>query len=76
MEQKSFASLQDRFSPGDIVRTGQNTHPQYRVVAVDVNKVWLRNLSSGADAVVDCLRCEVVEFATEIAESPRAAQPA
>lgn len=75
MEQKSFTSLEERFTPGDIVRTGPNSHPRYRVVAVSQDKVWLRNLSSGADAVVDCTRCEVIE-AAEGSTGTRAAQHA
>jgi hypothetical protein len=61
MEQKSFTRLGERFVPGDVVRTGPNCHPRYKVVAVAEDKVWLRNLTSGADAVVDCRRCVVVE---------------
>lgn len=75
MEQKTFADLESRFVPGDVVRTGPNRFPSYRVVAVSGDRVWLRNLTSGADAVVDCARCEVVEPSEKRTEA-RLSQPA
>ena len=42
---------------GDRVRTGPNASPQFEVIAVDGEKVWLRNLDNGTDGVVPVNRC-------------------
>ena len=43
--------------PGDLCHHGQNALPAYRVVWVDSGKVWLRDLSTGQDAVVEASQC-------------------
>jgi hypothetical protein len=45
---------------GDVVRTGPNQHPQWRVIAVDGEKAWLRDLQTHADGVTDVHRCRKV----------------
>jgi hypothetical protein len=42
---------------GDRVRTGPNAAPQFSVLAVHGDKVWLRNCDNGADGVVSIDRC-------------------
>lgn len=61
MDPQGFAASQDRFTPGDLIRTGPNPYPRYRVVAVSGGKVWVRNMTTSADAVVDCARCALIE---------------
>lgn len=43
--------------PGDICRHGANAFPRYRVIHVSEGKVWLRDIDSGADAIVDASAC-------------------
>jgi hypothetical protein len=49
---------------GDIVRTGENLHPHFTVVAISGDKAWLRNLQSGADSLGLLSRCRKIETAT------------
>lgn len=46
--------------PGDLVRTGPNLFPHFTVVAVDGDKVWLRNIQSGMDALAALGRCQKI----------------
>ena len=39
-------------SVGDIVRTGENRHPHYEIIAVRDGKAWIRNTQYGDDHVV------------------------
>ena len=45
---------------GDVVRTGPNQHPQWRVIAVDGEKAWLRCVQTHTDGVADLRRCRKV----------------
>lgn len=42
---------------GDVVHTGPNHHPQWRVIAIDGEKAWLRNVQTHADGVAELRRC-------------------
>lgn len=42
--------------PGDTVQTGQNRFPRFSVIAVDGDKVWVRDLQSGADDIAPLAR--------------------
>ena len=42
---------------GDLVRTGPSQFPRYRVIAVDGERVWVRNVDNGLDGVTDLNRC-------------------
>lgn len=46
--------------PGDIVRTGANLFPHFKVIAVHGDVAWVQNVSSGADALLPVLRCHKV----------------
>ena len=46
---------------GDLVRTGPNQFPRYRVIAVDAERVWVRNLDNGQDGVTDLNRCRKID---------------
>ena len=50
-------------APGDIVRTGPNREPRYRVIAVSDGKAWIRGLARGRDFVVPLGRLRQVEQA-------------
>lgn len=45
---------------GDMVRTGPNLFPHFTVIAVDGDKVWVRNVQTGADALADLDRCRKI----------------
>jgi hypothetical protein len=49
--------LGDEIQAGDIVRTGRNHFPHFVVVAVNGDKVWIRNLQSGHDAIAAASKC-------------------
>jgi hypothetical protein len=56
-----FLNLVDpagQIRPGDTVRTGESRFPQYRVIALDGDRAWIRNLQYGDDHIVpvDCCR--------------------
>ena len=42
---------------GDLVRTGENRHPHYQVIAVSADRAWLRDVQCGADHIVPVARC-------------------
>lgn len=42
---------------GDIVKTGPNDYPRFKVIAIDGDRAWLRNVISSDDAVVSLAEC-------------------
>jgi hypothetical protein len=46
---------------GDVVHTGSNHFPQWRVIAIDGDKAWVRNVQTHADGVTDLRRCRKVQ---------------
>jgi hypothetical protein len=49
--------------PGDVVRTGPNLYPHYTVIAVSGDKVWVRNVQTGADGLTPVSRCRKINGA-------------
>lgn len=47
----------EEIQPGDIVRTGENFHPHFEVLAVHGDKAWVRNVQNGADSLALLSRC-------------------
>jgi hypothetical protein len=45
---------------GDVVRTGPNLFPHWRVIAVDGDRAWLRCVQTDTDGVADLSRCRKV----------------
>jgi hypothetical protein len=45
---------------GDMVRTGVNATPQYRVIAVHDDKVWVRDVHYGSDGITSLSLCRKV----------------
>lgn len=45
---------------GDVVRTGPNLFPHWRVIAVDGDRAWLRCAQTDIDGVADLRRCRKV----------------
>ena len=56
--------------PGDICRHGANAFPRYRVIHVQDGKAWLRDVDTGADAVVDITACRQVSHEAVADTSP------
>lgn len=44
-------------SVGDVVRTGENLHPHYHVIALTADRAWIRDTQYGIDHVVPLDRC-------------------
>lgn len=42
---------------GDLVRTGENFHPHFHVIAVTEDRAWIRDTQHGSDHVVAIDRC-------------------
>ena len=42
---------------GDLVRTGENFHPHYHVVAVTDDRAWIRDTRHVTDHIVPVDRC-------------------
>lgn len=53
----------EEIQAGDLVRTGENLHPHFTVIAVSGDKAWVRNLQSGADSLAILNRCRKIETA-------------
>ena len=51
---------QDVIVAGDLVCTGPNACPQFEVIAVHQDKVWVRNTQTGADGLTTVNRCRKV----------------
>ena len=45
---------------GDLVRTGENYHPHFTVIAVSGDKAWVRNVQSGVDSLAQLDRCRKI----------------
>lgn len=44
-------------SAGDVVRTGENFHPHYHVIAVTEDRAWIRDTQHGTDHIIPIDRC-------------------
>ena len=44
-------------SVGDLVRTGDNFRPHYEVIALAIDRAWIRDTQHGTDHVVPLDRC-------------------
>ena len=51
----------EEIAEGDLVRTGPNQFPRYQVIAVDGDRVWVRNVDNRQDGVTDLNRCRKVD---------------
>jgi hypothetical protein len=45
---------------GDRIRTGDNFHPHYQVLALSEDRAWVRNLQSGTDHIIPIDRCRKI----------------
>jgi hypothetical protein len=51
------SELRSSVSPGELVRTGDNFHPHYRIIALSDGRAWIRDTQHGTDNVVPLDRC-------------------
>lgn len=45
---------------GDLVRTGENFHPHFTVIAISGDKAWVRNVQNGVDSLAQLDRCRKI----------------
>ena len=45
---------------GDLVRTGANAFPYYKVIAVHGDKVWVRDVQYGTDGLTSLMLCRKI----------------
>lgn len=45
---------------GDLVRTGANAFPHYKVIAVHGDKVWVRDVQYGTDGITSLALCRKI----------------
>lgn len=53
----------EHIAAGDLVRTGANAFPHYRVIAVYGDKVWVRDLQYGSDGITSLTVCRKINGA-------------
>jgi hypothetical protein len=66
----------DPIRVGDIVKTGPNDYPRFKVIALDGGRAWLRNVLTSDDAIVSLEECcwRVSDSGEpEVAPAPKAA---
>ena len=51
---------EEEIAAGDLVRMGQNHFPHFAVIAVQGDKAWVRNVTSGEDFLAQVDRCRKV----------------
>jgi hypothetical protein len=56
-EVELHAEPDDDIQAGDLVRTGPNLFPHYRVVAVNGDMAWVRDVQTGRDGLTQLKRC-------------------
>ena len=47
-------------SVGDTIRTGENFHPHYHVIAVTDDRAWIRDTQHGTDHIIPIDRCRKI----------------
>ena len=57
----------EQIAAGDLVRTGANAFPHYRVIAVYGEKVWVRDVQYGSDSITSLSFCRKIEAAAAAA---------
>jgi len=49
--------ISSHVTPGDLVRTGENFHPHYEIVALSEDRAWIRDTQHGTDHIIPIDRC-------------------
>ncbi len=50
----------EQILPGDLVRTGANAFPYYKVIAVHGDKAWVRDVQYGTDGLTSLALCRKI----------------
>jgi hypothetical protein len=50
----------EHIEAGDLVRTGPNMFPHYQVIAVNGDKVWVRDVQYGSDGIANLNQCRKI----------------
>jgi hypothetical protein len=58
-----FGEATGQVAVGDLIRTGENFHPHYQVIAMSEERAWIRELQHGTDHIVPVDRCQRIEDA-------------
>lgn len=58
---------EEEIAAGDLVRMGQNHFPHFAVIAVQGDKAWVRNVTSGEDFLAKLDRCRKIPSPVAIA---------
>ena len=45
---------------GNLIQTGENSHPHFHVIAVTEDRAWIRDTQHGTDHIVPIGRCRVI----------------
>jgi len=45
---------------GDVIRTGENRHPHYQIIAMSENRAWIRDIQNRTDHIVPIDRCRQI----------------
>jgi len=45
---------------GGLVRTGENSHPQFHIIAIAADRAWIRDIQHGTDHVVPVDLCRKI----------------
>jgi hypothetical protein len=53
--------FEESIAAGDLVRTGANAFPHFRVIAVCGEKVWVRDVQYGTDGITKLSLCRKIE---------------
>lgn len=51
----------EQIMAGDLVRTGANAFPHYRVIAVCGEKAWVRDVQYGSDGITSLSLCRKID---------------
>ena len=52
--------VDEQILAGDLVRTGANAFPHFRVIAVYGDKVWVRDVQYGSDGTTNLALCRKI----------------
>jgi hypothetical protein len=60
--------IEDQIEVGDLVRTGANLFPHFRVIAIHDDKVWVRDVQYGSDGITGLNLCRKINGPVSVRE--------
>ena len=61
--------VDEHIEAGDLVRTGPNMFPHYEVIAIHGDKVWVRDVQYGSDALTSLQLCRKINGPISVVEA-------